>query len=81
MERTKAAYAAAMKGTCKFVRKYIGSSGAQELFLSDVTTPSVQVPSLNLKSAGLANAYMDSQKLDAILCMPCSYYSFASVLK
>ena len=24
-------------------------------------------------SAGLANAYVDSQKLDAILCKPCSY--------
>ena len=26
-------------------------------------------------SASLANAYMDSPKLDAILCEPCSYYS------
>ena len=28
----------------------------------------------NLKSAGLVSAYMDSQKLDAILREPCSYY-------
>ena len=31
------------------------------------------------KSAGLANAYVDSQKLDVILCEPCSYYRSASV--
>ena len=35
----------------------------------------------NLKSAGLANAYMDSQKLDAILREPCSYYGSVSVPK
>ena len=35
----------------------------------------------NLMSAGLANAYMDSQKLDTILCEPYSYYNSASVTK
>ena len=33
----------------------------------------------NLMSAGLANASMNSQNLDAILFEPCSYYGSASV--
>ena len=56
------------------MRKQIASLGTREFsFYSDVTPPAV-LPNLvasvhggNLKSAGLANAYMDSQKLDAIL--------------
>ena len=35
----------------------------------------------NFKSAGIANSYVDSQKLDAMLREPCSYYSSASVPK
>ena len=35
----------------------------------------------NWKSAGLVNAYIDSQKSDAILREPSSYYSYVSVPK
>ena len=54
---------------------------------SDVTPPAV-LPTLvlifargNSKSAGLANAYMNSQKLDAVLREPCGYYRSAAVYK
>ena len=53
---------------------------------SDVTPPAVLpalVPSLVeiSKSAGLASACMHSQKLDAKLCEPFSYYDSACVPK
>ena len=32
-------------------------------------------------SVGLANTYMDSQKLDALLSEPCIFYGYASVPK
>lgn len=35
--------------------------------------------SINLMSAGSANADMESQKLEAIFCEPCSHYGSASV--
>ena len=78
--------------TCKYVHKtnrYFRRSRATSSITScpysNVTPPAV-LPTLvhshrNSKSAGLANAHMDSQKLDAILCKPCSYYGSASVPK
>ena len=49
---------------------------------SDLTRLAVSTFSLgNSMSAGSANVYMDSQKLDAIRSEPCSYYGFASVPK
>ena len=54
---------------------------------SDVTPLTVSSAKLitfslgNSKSAGLVNAYLDSQKLDTILREPCSYYSSASAPK
>ena len=78
--------------TCKYVHKtnrYFRRSRATSSITScpysNVTLPAV-LPTLvhshrNSKSAGLANAHMDSQKLDAILRKPCSYYGSASVPK
>ena len=40
-----------------------------------------QTLSGNLLSARLANAYLDCQKLDTIICEPCSHYASASVPK
>ena len=50
---------------------------------SDVTPPAnlSTFSRKNLKSAGLVNAYMVGQKLDAILREPCSYYGSASISK
>ena len=53
---------------------------------SDVTPPAV-LPTLvcmyllSWKFEGLANAYVDSQNLDAVFREPCSYYGSASVPK
>ena len=69
--------------TC--VNTYINKSLVQVLEScpsSDVTSPAA-LPTLVplLVKAGLANAYIYSHKLDAILREPCSYYGSAFVPK
>ena len=78
-------YAAAMKGrvnTC--VNKSLVQ--ALESCPSSDTTPPAVLPNFvhsreNSKSAGIATANMDSQKLDAMLREPRSYYDSVSVPK
>ena len=74
--------------SCKYVRKYFASSGARDLsFQFQCCHATSRSANLRLSTviqshaAGLANAYVDSQKLDAILREPCSYYGSASVSK
>ena len=65
------------------VNACVNKSLVQALKSSDVTPPSnlSTFSRKNSKSAGLVNAYMDSQKFNAILREPCSYYGSASVPK
>ena len=71
------------------VNKSLFQASLQEFTscLSDVTPPAASSANLrtfslgNLKSAALANANMDGQKLDTILRESCSYYNSASVPK
>jgi len=71
------------------VNKSLFQAGVQEFTScpSDVTPPAASSAKLrtfslgNSKSAALANANMDSQKLDTILCEPRSYYDSDSAAK